>query len=63
MLLTYLIFQIQLQNEHTNLNKPKDVTIKQEDIKEILEHADLDDDKWWCDNIDGILEMFKPYNY
>ncbi|KAJ0695248.1 hypothetical protein HanPI659440_Chr15g0618031 [Helianthus annuus] len=36
---------------------PKDVTIKQEEIKVITEDADLDDDKWWCDNIDDILEI------
>ncbi|MFS7977559.1 hypothetical protein Hanom_Chr10g00905361 [Helianthus anomalus] len=63
MLFTYLIFQIQLHNEHTNLNKSKDVTIKQEEIQEIPKDADLDDDKWWFGNIDGNLEMFKPYNY
>ncbi|MFS7909393.1 hypothetical protein Hanom_Chr01g00094091 [Helianthus anomalus] len=42
---------------------PKDVTIKQEEIQEILKDADLDDDKLWCDNIDGIIEMFKFYDY
>ncbi|MFS7975845.1 hypothetical protein Hanom_Chr10g00885461 [Helianthus anomalus] len=42
---------------------PKDVTIKQQEIQEIPEDADLDDDKWWCDNIDDILEMFKSYDY
>ncbi|MFS7961578.1 hypothetical protein Hanom_Chr08g00716731 [Helianthus anomalus] len=63
LLLTYLIFQIQLHNEHTNLNKPNDVTIKQEEIQEISEDADLADEKWWFDNIDGIIEMFKPYDY
>ncbi|KAF5789056.1 hypothetical protein HanXRQr2_Chr09g0366391 [Helianthus annuus] len=41
----------------------KDVTIKQEEIQVIPEVADLDDDKWWCDNINNILEMFKLYHY
>ncbi|KAJ0578556.1 hypothetical protein HanIR_Chr05g0249211 [Helianthus annuus] len=42
---------------------PKDVMIKQEEIQEIPDDVDLDDDKWWCNNIDDILEMFKPYDY
>ncbi|KAF5824092.1 hypothetical protein HanXRQr2_Chr01g0045321 [Helianthus annuus] len=42
---------------------PKDVTIKQEETQEIPEDTDLDDDKWWCDNIDDILQMFNPYDY
>ncbi|KAF5821007.1 hypothetical protein HanXRQr2_Chr01g0008721 [Helianthus annuus] len=42
---------------------PKDVIIKQEEIQEIPKDVDLNDDKWWFDNIDDILEMFKPYDY
>ncbi|MFS8003085.1 hypothetical protein Hanom_Chr13g01209771 [Helianthus anomalus] len=42
---------------------PKDVTIKQEEIQEILEGVDLDDEKWWFDNMDEILKMFKLYDY
>ncbi|KAF5779665.1 hypothetical protein HanXRQr2_Chr12g0562221 [Helianthus annuus] len=42
---------------------PKDVTIKHEEIQEIPEDVDLDDEKWWRDNMDEILEMFKPYDH
>ncbi|MFS8027000.1 hypothetical protein Hanom_Chr16g01493291 [Helianthus anomalus] len=40
-------------------HNPNDVTIKQEEIEEIPEDADLDDDKWWCDTI-VFPKMFKP---
>ncbi|XP_021979197.1 uncharacterized protein LOC110875309 [Helianthus annuus] len=44
-------------------NQPqKDVTIKQGEIQEIPEDVDLDDEKLSSDNMDEILEMFKPYD-
>ncbi|KAJ0885194.1 hypothetical protein HanPSC8_Chr10g0442591 [Helianthus annuus] len=55
-----------LEGERADLNNPVAAPASkpvQEEIQEIPEDVGLDDEKWWRDNMDEILEMFKPYDH